>query len=316
MKGGQSILLPDDHEESAAPEVLCINCERYLDVDEIDQHSKHCFMMTKAVSDEDSSPSLVLSRMKLERLRLLLEKLALKAKALREKNYIVIMIRLCNQAVAVQQLSEVEEIEKHLNSLDSSALRDKSSISTVLCSDRLKALIELYKAALRPSVDDDQQAKLRSLQAELRGYQSLTQRLELELSSFSKAKLDQVNSEVASEYSGMQSSLSQYNEDFEVPISAYRDLQSTTTQDEHRRLFYSACLTLKMSFPSGHPARKVPIAKLYSKSLQDGVSMDRWRPYIKEWFANLGSSQRKLAYGAGIREITESEEQDDVSYVT
>jgi hypothetical protein len=225
------------------------------------------------------------------------------------------MMRLCYQTAAVQHLSEVEEIEQHLSSLDSSSLRTKSSISTALCSDRLKALIELYKAALRSSADDALTDKLSHLKAELKDSQSLTQRLELELTHFSKAKLDQVNSEMASEHSGVQSSLSQYHEDFEVPICSFRDLESTSTKDEHKRLFYSACLTLKMSFPSGHPARKVPIAKLYSKSLQDGVTMDKWRPYIKEWFDNL-SNQLKGAYEPGIREITESDEQDDVSYIT
>jgi hypothetical protein len=50
MKRAQLSSTPDDQEESAAPEVLCINCERYLDVGEIDQHSKICFVMTKAVT--------------------------------------------------------------------------------------------------------------------------------------------------------------------------------------------------------------------------------------------------------------------------
>lgn len=54
--------------------------------------------------------------------------------------------------------------------------------------------------------------------------------------------------------------------------------------DEMKKVFYSKCLIVKLSFSSRHPAQYIQIQELYEKIISNSIPMDKWEDSIREEF--------------------------------
>jgi hypothetical protein len=292
--------------------VLCINCEDYVEVQEINVHSSVCFRVTRAVIDSSRYHTLELSRLKLKRLGQLLKTTAAKAGSATEKNYLSVMLRICEQSASLAQYSEVEALEQHQKTLQSVTTKHSCSIGTQLCSDRLKSLVCLHRDTLVASdVQDGLETTVGKLKVQLRSYQELSEKLELDLALKKHLKLDKITSEVHSGKSSFISSASSTDGQSEGTLTPSHDYAETPGSNEaqRKRLFYSACLACKTMFPSSHPARRVPILKLFCLAEQQDIPSDKWKLFITEYFESL-LPVSFIAQSASIRAITESDELD------
>jgi hypothetical protein len=292
--------------------VLCINCEDYVEVQEINTHSSVCFRITKAVVESSRSPTLELSRLKLKRLGELLRSTAAKAVSPTEKNYLSVMLKICEQTASLDQYSQVEALESHQRALESSTGKHSCSIGIQLCSDRLKSLVCLHREALIASdAQDGFETTLGKLKGELKSYQELSDKLELDLALRSRLRLDKITSQVnsaKSSFKSCESSTDGLSEGRLTPSLDYAE-KPVPNVDQRKRLFYSACLACKIMFPSSHPARKVPIVKVFHLAEQHGIKIDKWKLFINEYFKSLVPASSRLQ-PASIRVITEIDELD------
>lgn len=288
--------------------VLCLNCENYIDVQQINGHSSECYRLTDAVFDTDSKPTLDCSLAKLGRLSQMLEDLIAKAHVPREKNYLAVLLRVCEKAAECRLCASVKDLDRYLESLEANTLHSKVSIGVQICADRLKALIELHKAALIELDQDNKVSQIKQLKSEVQSYLTLTQKLERDLTRLKHLKVEQVNSELCSIKSLEVSEI--FSDETDEDRSFYltgldfdRDIEESQKQG-----FYSIALSCKMAQPLSHPARKVPVSKIYRLSQQKGVLPENWKDFIMSFFERLSldiSSTSRV-----INAITEGDEQD------
>lgn len=289
--------------------VLCINCEDYIEVEDISRHSGICYKLTTRVVEAEAQNTIDSSLTRIDRLKQVLERLLRRTQVPRERNYLTIMLRVCQKAVECRLMSSVNELDNYVKSLESSALHTKVSAGLQICADRLKALIHQHKAALAELEVVNVTNHILDLKNELKSYLKISQRLEADLKNAESVKVEQVNSEVCSVLSGVHSVISRGTEDSEdIRSVSQADLDDEGNQgDGQRRKFYSTALTCKMSYPHQHPIRKIPISKIYQLSLEKGIPKERWRGFITDFFNKVSHEENPRGM---FSTITEGDEQE------
>lgn len=297
-------------QDPAALAVLCINCDNYVEVDDLTQHSGVCYKITNTVLDDEDKLTVAFSQAKFSRLGQMMESMAARAVQPREKNYLAVMLRVCQKTATADLNTSMKDLDSYLAYLETSTLQTKVSMGVQLCADRLKALIDLHKAAMRQHEQANIEDQVQLLQDELKSYQNLTEKLKADLSHIKTTmKLDEVKSETYSVKSGVRSEVSEFSsadsEELSFPIMTPFDCEDDQKETQ-KRMFYSTALTCKMSYPQNHPARKVPISKVHRLSLQKGIPAEKWRHFITSYLDRLSLDFKETS--RGIYSIPEHDE--------
>ena len=296
-------------------DVLCINCEEMVNVEYIEQHSRVCTRITDEVRLADSSSNPMNTvQLRVAKLSLFLQHLASEAKS-GEKNYLSIMVRLLQQLVSNATLEGTQEVLKSLSSL----------IATFTGADSLLLFLERVRSL---ALEQESSLKVLELSRKKDEITALKEQVEIQKRkvdtwqrNLQKARISSVASEVTSVKSGSSETSQSLGVEeeangqllFEEPKSDRMPQDS----EELKRVFFSQCLAMKLSFKPRDPAQTVPIPVLYERAIDNKVPVEGWPEFInrelrqvENWAPKQKSTKRfvarpvktKFAYFEAIKE--------------
>mmetsp|Transcript_23737 Transcript_23737/g.42029 ORF Transcript_23737/g.42029 Transcript_23737/m.42029 type:complete len:345 (+) Transcript_23737:30-1064(+) len=302
--------------------VLCINCEEFIENELVDTHSSDCFKASKTLSEKEDRQDLDLNNQRLLRLHAFVKDLSQAVKVPSQKSILSVIVRLCKDTTEITNYLQLNDLDRNKDSIQASASRVEGSITVQVCADRFVALVEQRKAALAASLHSNCEDELTVLRNETQFFKERASKLETNLGHGSPFLLEKIESEAYSgrspETSNCGSSIVSDYSEVRMSINELEDSPRKQTSNALKRMFYSTCLAVKLTFPQRHPAHRIPITQLYRLSLQEKVTIDKWKAFIIDYFAShtLEASiaerlEAKLKRSpTPIRTITESEELD------
>jgi hypothetical protein len=167
----------------------------------------------------------------------------------------------------------------------------KGSLSIRVYADRLQALVQELKLGLQEQEIEKKRQELEKIKEEVEKYKHRSEVLQKSIVRTSSVnnvgtisrKLDEINSEIGSLYSGSSemtamSGLEEEKQELEEPLqSNSNDLQ---------KHFYSLCLTIKMRQTNKAKVQNISIQKLYNEAVQMKVPPDQWPDFISNQLKN------------------------------
>jgi hypothetical protein len=248
--------------------ILCINCQEFISLLQIEEHSRTCVTISETVRRMDMYSPLVQVRFKLERLRDLLSSLLNDRPG--DSNYCSIFVRLIAKLLEVKETTDVDKNQQVSESLSSLLLGFKGSNALLIYGERLKALAYEQCLALREAMDDELPEVLQTRQSH---------------NAPSVRELKEIHSETSSVFS--------MNTDFTPSVSQYDEaepylIEFSDAEDESldkvdlQRYFYSQCLAIKLTYNSRSQAQYVSISKLYDEVKRLKLPLDRWTVFIRQ----------------------------------
>lgn len=274
--------------------IRCINCGYYYFIHEIQPHSAACLQLQESERElEGKRPNITT---KLVKLSFSLEKTLGIIQKAGDRNYLRILLRICKELASVNKVEDIAVNHRSLESLSSLLVTFRGNETMKLYGERLKALAR------------EQQKAIGSLDSQIEFYKAKVQSLESALTSKTGLKndclkaIDDPNSEVGSRESsfdlGSAAGLSELTSSFNSSFERYRPANS---QVDPKRIFYSKCLTLKLSLPHRCKANVIPISQLYRRAVQQKVTEADFDEYIR---ANLLGEKVELRQANSIKMST------------
>mmetsp|Transcript_1681 Transcript_1681/g.3600 ORF Transcript_1681/g.3600 Transcript_1681/m.3600 type:complete len:333 (+) Transcript_1681:2-1000(+) len=261
--------LPEDllgAQEEDSINILCINCQEFISVHNIEKHSKSCITISETVKRLDLYSPLVQVRFKLEKLRDLLNSLLNSRPG--DSNYNSIFLRLIGKLLEVKEATDAEKNKQVMEALSSLMVTFKGSSSLLIYGERLKSLAYEQMLALREVSED----KIPEVRISARPPQK----------SMAYSQLNDIKSETSSVVSrgtdftpassrNEEQSMIEFTEQFENPDEV--DLQ---------RYFYSQCLAVKLTYNSRSLAQYVSISKLFDEAKRQRLPIEEWATFIRQ----------------------------------
>jgi hypothetical protein len=278
------------------PEVLCINCEEFISVNFLEQHSATCVHVNLKVVIADNGSGLSRSQLRLERLQVHIARQMQTSANPGDSSYFKILHKLCAQLQGVRSLLQVGVNDQASESLASLIVTYRGSPSALLCAERLKSLAAMQKGELADLKLEESKQQVSEMQAQIEFYRARAESLEQALTNVAPEsgdcayELDEVRSETSSYKSGGFESTersSTTGEDGSSPMNEVEDIlvdqaDRKSPLDNLQRYFYSQCLAIKLTFPAKASAHLVSISALYESAKQKQIPMARWPDFIKE----------------------------------
>lgn len=303
--------------ESIALDVLCVNCEEFIENDTVDIHSRTCFRTSKALELREIKGDVEMNRGRLERLQEFVGKLVKTSTTPTQQSMLLALVKACRDTAAITNREQLSQLAKLKTYIKTSAGHVTNSPAVQVCSDRVVALIEEREKVLVANGYLESQKELDHLQDEVRHYREKTAKLKASLVTFNRSSLDVVKSEVNSIRSGYSSASSTISEtpDFRISTPELEDsVGKSQTLESVKRLFYSTCLAVKLSFPRSHPGQKESIAKLFRIAMQEKIPADKWRLFISGYLARMKDiidSHETYKKGHKLLQVSMIEETDE-----
>jgi hypothetical protein len=279
--------------------VKCINCGDYVFAREVEQHSRLCSHVK--LSEVDSEPVTGIKG-KIQKLECsLTQGLGLCVTA-GDRNYLTVLTRLCQQLSSVNSAEDLSVNHKTEESLTCLITLFKGTEVLKLYAERLRALARDQD---REVSSQCMQTKISMLQRQVQHYKDKAEGLKNSVEAISQSRrfegtkqfIDNLSSDLGSKESSFDFSSvgkSELSFSFEPPSKTVGIL------GDPKRLFYSKCLTIKLSFPLKSPAHSIPISKLYRLALNQQVPVESWGDFIK---SSLIGAERALEDGAQPRRM-------------
>jgi hypothetical protein len=262
--------------------VLCINCGNYIFSSEIEVHSSVCLSVQD--SQYESEGTLKPVKEKLMKLEACLNKSVSALLRLGDQNYLKILIRLCRSLLHIEDAEDLPDINQVAESLASLLTTFRGSAALKLYGERLRALAseldrDVTSLSLQLTVD--------SLKQQVEFYKSKASSLEKAVMSprihmpteSTKAFIDSLDSDIGSRHSDTSDFTSLTSQSESLHHEANEDRQEFSA--DLKRLFYSKCLTMKLSFPKKSVAHQVPISSLFRLAIEQRIPAEDWSEFIK-----------------------------------
>jgi hypothetical protein len=291
--------IPEDlllsYEEDAL-DILCINCQEFIQSTCIEGHSTLCVTVSEVVRRLDLYSPLVQVRFKLEKIRDLLSSLRVDRPG--DSNYNSIFLRLTGKLLEVKEASDAEENRQVSESITSLMASFKGSACLLIYGERLKSLA--YEQMM--AVEEVMQDRLPQV--------NLTRPLQKSLAA--DQLLSAIHSETGSEVSrNTDFTPSSYHTE-ELSYTDLSDVLEGADDADLQRYFYSQCLAVKLSYNSRSLAQYVSINRLYSEAKRQQLPLVHWAAFIRQ---ELKAPERWLDKGQSRRPIRPKEGQSRVDTI-
>lgn len=290
---------------SEIPDVLCINCEDMISFEKVCAHSVVCVKPTSQVVKMSKSNYHYQIQYKINKLKAAIESLAFfnrLALTYEQNTTINIIVSSANQLITlIEPASESIDICTEI----SSRLRKLSetiSPSFQIYSERLRNLslektyyfleyLQVHKdSSIVQSFITKKSKELTEMKNRLLDYNKKSQKLQRLLKKCES--IDEIQSQVESiktVNSNLTSPLLNNHIDAELGdldlmIEQQKQLASEKSFEDLKKFFYSKCLSVKLSYPSRHPAQYIQIPELFEKIQKNNTPLEKWEECIKEEF--------------------------------
>ena len=265
--------------------INCMNCQELISLDKIEEHSNICTTITEAVREVETGTSLAQNIFKLKKLEGCLNELN-KNPGMRpgDKNYISILLRLC-QKLCLDPL--IDQSDPVLKSLSSLLLTFKGSLSIRIYADRLNSLALQQKAAFQEIEIETTREQLETMRCSSVNKQSepkvsIKDRLRIIIPEqiFDNKKVEEITSELGSLRSQRsESSFTSVVEEEKTEVEEELILAST---DDKQMQFYGMCLSIKLQISEQNKMHNISILKLYQEVVKKEIPKDLWTSFIIE----------------------------------
>jgi len=294
-------------------EVLCINCQDYIGIEAIEDHSRACTVVRPEVVTVESAGQLEAVKLKVSKLYNYLFTISNAGDVSPgEKNYLLIMQRNCGRLISVTDLSHKNENAAVLNDLETLSKHVKKSACLVIYVERLKGLAKEQKLVIDELELETQKPKEMTLEEQLAFYKNksaiLEDALKLARNQYkesNKQTVDEVMSETSSRISDTGSMLSSldytatsHSSETETDIFPTTKLDFGEPDDE-QKLFYSQCLSIKLALSSHHNVENIAIYSIYAKAKAQRIPMSEWKEFIRSEI--LSKSDNRADSKRGLR---------------
>eukprot|EP00359_Climacostomum_virens_P001230 CAMPEP_0204897706 /NCGR_PEP_ID=MMETSP1397-20131031/886_1 /ASSEMBLY_ACC=CAM_ASM_000891 /TAXON_ID=49980 /ORGANISM="Climacostomum Climacostomum virens, Strain Stock W-24" /LENGTH=325 /DNA_ID=CAMNT_0052065481 /DNA_START=95 /DNA_END=1072 /DNA_ORIENTATION=- len=272
-------------------EILCINCQDFILIDNIEYHSRHCTVVKPEVLREEAEDLLKSVSNRISKLYTVIFGLSsAEGMGPGAKNYLIIMQRLCGRLVSVTEISHRDENAEVIQGLEALTKHLKTSHNLVIYLERLKALAKEQKGYLDELHFQQPPNKELTLEEQLAFYKNKSMILEDALKLTRKKEnpfrsgVDEVVSDTGSRISGLiSSSASSFDSTGEIETVELEAMVKSelTNPDDEQKLFYSQCLSIKLALSVEHAVQSVPIQSIYFKARDLRVPIKEWPDFIK-----------------------------------
>ncbi|KAM3145348.1 hypothetical protein pb186bvf_002676 [Paramecium bursaria] len=251
--------------------VPCMNCQEFVKLESIDEHSQGCFYVSKNIQAVDKSSHLFDENdFKLNKLKEYIQN-----REHPKKNRLLRIIDLTKQ---IQTIGYIEEnsLQEYSTELQDMLFRNEQSINIILSIERLHSLILQRIQTIR-----SQQILVRPT-TEQNFY---TQKVIESRQSTSPAPIF-LSPQGRGTYITKFSSPQHKQEVLSNISNSSQGLEQTTQPDNTMRDFYSICLRERMKLPNNHPAQKLPLSILYKEATKQKVPNQQWLNFILKQYKN------------------------------
>lgn len=264
----------DYAQEDDSINILCINCQDFVQMSLIEQHSKNCIQLSESVKRLDLYSPLVQVRFRLEKLRDLLNSLLNTRPG--DSNYNSIFLRLISKLLEVKETTDADKNKQVMEALSSLMVTFKGSAALLIYGERLKSLAYEQMMTLRDAIDEKPEAPKPTRPPQKRSYISQLQDIKSDTSSVISRNTDFTPSSRGND---------------EENIIEFTDHIVNPDEVDLQRFFYSQCLAVKLTYNSKSLAQYVSIPKLFEEAKNQKVPIDDWTAFIRQ---ELRSPERWL----------------------
>ena len=262
VSGGDQAAGIKETAREADVDAVCINCQEYIGIEDMDDHSYMC-------ANVQPQPST------------LQEETTLKIRKLHRGINRRIKVSHGERLLLLQRMREITlQITKHpngpltsfnqeLHELATEALSIKSGISCAIFARRLASLI-LEKELLLEAAITEAEGIVETEKQDLVLWQV-------------RPNVSAIASDLGKNSEATSSRLSlAKSEDDIADLQAVDDVIKQTSEEQQKRYFYSICLKQKLLLPKRHPRQKALVSSLYEEAMRQTVPPGQWERFIAE----------------------------------
>lgn len=240
-------------------DAVCINCQEYVGIDDMDDHSYMCAnvqIQPTTLQEETTLKIRKLHRGINRRIKVSHGERLLLLQRMRE-----ITIQITKNPNA-----PLASFSQELHELAINALSIKSGISCAIFARRLASLI-VEKELLLESANTEGIVEIENQELILWQVRPNVSAIASDLGK---------NSEAPS------SRLSLAKSDDIADLQAADEAIKQTSEEQQKRYFYSICLKQKLLLPKRHPRQKALVSSLYEEAMRQAVPPGQWERFIAE----------------------------------
>jgi hypothetical protein len=258
-------------------DAICVNCQEYISLTEVDDHSYMCFH--PSYQDTDAQEEVAIRIKKLHRG---INKRLREAKG----DKLMILMRLREITVEVTRNSEtdVQKLEMELEDLAITSIALEGGLCCSLMARRLGSLLGEKQLEVREEGEKEQFVTRFSKDFERQKQEMLSWRGS-PVQSPEKKALAEVKSDIGSDNASAASrSSAPIDSDIADIASAEEGLQ-LMSENQLKKYFYGRCLKHKLLLPKTHPGQKVLVSGLFEEVRRREMPVSQWEEFIRNRLA-------------------------------
>jgi len=258
-------------------DAICVNCQEYISLTEVDDHSYMCFH--PSYQDTDAQEEVVIRIKKLHRG---INKRLREAKG----DKLMILMRLREITVEVTRNSEtdVPKLEMELEDLAITSIALEGGLCCSLMARRLGSLLGEKQLEVSEEGEKEQFVTRFSKDFERQKQEMLSWRGS-PVQSPEKKALAEVKSDIGSDNASAASrSSAPIDSDIADIASAEEGLQ-LMSENQLKKYFYGRCLKHKLLLPKTHPGQKVLVSGLFEEVRRREMPVSQWEEFIRDRLA-------------------------------
>jgi len=303
-------------------EIICINCQEFIKVTDVDEHSKVCYQTVQKPADNQSE--LTHFNHTVQELNQKIHSIVLKLQKKLEILTVPDLIKNSVQEILIKTQQIINE-DSNLELIDSLITDIQMKINLIeqqpSSSQNISILIFLHRIALLSKEKyselelvryDD--VELIQLQQQIQAYEreTMKQKAELELWKYQAEMMHEIKINddknlkyVKAQYRKDLEILSQIQSDIDysdgeescagtsvtsaMPFNfestlAYKSAAENAENEKMKIKFYSTAVNLKLTLPPNHPGKDILISDLYEKLKNEKVPPEEWNNFLKKEF--------------------------------
>lgn len=275
-------------------DVLCINCENMIEFSKLEAHSQICYSYSPEVQKFENGAYLSHINFRIIRLKTSIESILYCSTPYPGQSSLSFLLENANEILSVQSYT-MASIEKSTSILAKIRLIcEKIPFKYSVYSERLKVLASNKVYHLLDIISQQSERETITKTLLMRKFSINTERKSLEpthLRKISDNRLYSIDS--SEELSGIHEPRLSIASSVYSPVgfkcfNDFDDAEKTEktylSEESLKKLFYSKCLIVKLSFNSRHPAQYIQINELYEKAVKVEVPVSQWEKFIKDEF--------------------------------
>jgi len=255
-------------------DAICVNCQEYISLTDVDDHSYMCFL--PSYQDTDAREEVALRVKKLHRA---VNKRLREAKG----DKLMILMRLREVAVEVTRNAEadVRRLELELEDLAITSIALDGGLCCSLLARRLGNLIAEKELETSEKGDNEQFVTHFSQDFERQKQELLSWRGS-PVPSPEKKALAEVKSDIGSDNASAASRSSALIDSDIADIASAEEGLRLMTENQLKKYFYGRCLKQKLLLPKSHPAQKVLVSGLFEEVRRRELPVSQWDQFIRD----------------------------------